>query len=108
MKNELPSSLKSYIDAVNRHDVDAMLRAFSEKATVRDEGKTYTAHADIRAWMAETTRKYRVTVEVSDVERTGDTVKIAMLVSGNFPGSPATLHYVFELNGDLIAGLEVS
>ena len=42
MKNELPLSLKNYIDAVNRHDVDAMLRAFSKKATVRDEGKTYT------------------------------------------------------------------
>ncbi len=108
MMNELPPSLKSYIDAVNRHDVDAMLLAFSKAATVRDEGKTYTGHADIRAWMAETTRKYRVTVEVSDVARTGDTFKIAMLVSGNFPGSPATLHYVFVLDVGLIAGLEVS
>jgi hypothetical protein len=108
MMNELPPSLKSYIDAVNRHDVDAMLLAFSKTATVRDEGKTYTGHADIRAWKEETTRKYRVTVEVSDVARTDDTFKIAMLVSGNFPGSPATLHYVFELDGGLIAGLAVS
>ena len=106
--NDLPPSLKSYIDAVNRHDVDTMLLAFSKAATVRDEGRTYTGHADIRAWMAETTRKYRVTVEVSDIARTGDSFKIAMLVTGNFPGSPATLHYVFVLDGGLIAGLEVS
>lgn len=108
MTYELPPLLKSYVDAVNKHDVDAMLVAFSETATVRDEGKTYTGHADIRAWMAETTRKYRVMVEVSDVARTGDTFKIAMLVSGNFPGSPATLHYVFELGDGLIAGMAVS
>ena len=108
MMKELPLSLKSYIDAVNRHDVDAMLRAFSKTATVKDEGKTYMGHADIRAWKEETTRKYRVTVEVSDVARMGDTFKIAMLVLGNFPGSPATLHYVFTLDGDLIVGLEVS
>ena len=108
MTNDLPPSLKSNIDAVNRHDVDAMLLAVSKTATVRDEGKTYAGHADIRAWKEETTRKYRVTVEVSDVARTGDTFKIAMLVSGNFPGSPATLHYVFTLGGDLIVGLEVS
>lgn len=108
MMHELPPSLKSYIDAVNKHDVDAMLLAFSKTATVKDEGKTYAGHADIGAWMAETTRKYRVTVEVSEVARMGDTVKIAMRVSGNFPGSPATLHYVFALDGGLIAGLEVS
>jgi hypothetical protein len=108
MTNELPPSLKGYIDAVNRHDVDAMLLAFSKTATVKDEGKTYTGHADIRAWKEETTRKYRVTVEVSDVARTGNTFRIAMLVTGNFPGSPATLHYVFALKGGLIAWLEVS
>ncbi len=85
-----------------------MLLAFSKTATVRDEGKTYTGHVDIRAWKEETTRKYRVTVEVSDVARTGDTFKIAMLVSGNFPGSPATLHYLFELDDGLIARLAVS
>jgi SnoaL-like protein len=108
MTHELPPSLKSYIDAVNQHDVDAMLLAFSKAATVKDEGKTYTGHADIRAWKEETTRKYRATVEVSNVAGTGDTFKIAMLVSGNFPGSPATLYYVFTLDGDLIVGLEVS
>ena len=108
MTHELPPSLKSYIAAVNKHDVDAMLLAFSKTATVKDEGKTYTGHADIRAWKEETTRKYRVTVEVSEVARTGNIFKIAMLVTGNFPGSPATLHYVFTLDGDLIVGLEVS
>jgi len=108
MTRELPTPLKSYIDAVNKPDVDAMLLAFSPTATVKDEGKAYTGHTDIRAWMEETTRKYRVSVEVSEVARAGGTFKIAMLVSGNFPGSPATLHYVFALDGGLIAALEIS
>ena len=103
----LPPPLNEYVDAVNRHDVDAMLLAFSRTATVRDEGETHVGHGSIRAWIEETTRKYRVNVEVSDVQELEDAIKIAMLVSGNFPGSPATLHYIFALNDDLIARLEV-
>ena len=103
----LPPPLNDYVDAVNRHDVDAMLFAFSKTATVRDEGKTHVGHESIRAWIEETTRKYRVNVEVSGVQEADDALRIAMLVSGNFPGSPATLHYNFVLNDSLIARLEV-
>lgn len=84
-----------------------MLASFSEDATVRDEGRTHVGRAAIRAWMDETTRKYGVSVAVSKVTVEGDAVRVAALVSGNFPGSPATLRYAFTLSGDHVTRLEI-
>jgi len=58
--------------------------------------------------MDATTRKYRVTVEVSEAAQNGDAWRIAGIVSGNFPGSPATLHYNFTVDNDRIKRLEIS
>jgi ketosteroid isomerase-like protein len=107
MSKELPAPLRSYFAAKNGKDIDSMLASFLEDAIVKDEGRIHVGRAAIREWMEETTRKYGVSVEVSDVEQEGDTARIAALVSGNFPGSPATLHYTFELSDDRIAGLEI-
>ncbi|PWJ91736.1 ketosteroid isomerase-like protein [Mesorhizobium loti] len=107
MTEELPQPLTDYFVAKNRHDIDAMLASFSSDATVRDEGKTHHGSAAIRSWMEETTKKYRVTVEVADATVNGDAWRIAGIVSGNFPGSPATLHYVFTLADDQITRLEI-
>ena len=99
--------LDAYFAAKNRKDIEAMLAHFTDDALVKDEGMTHGGRAAIRSWMEETTRKYGVTVEVSGVEGDGDDVRVAALVSGNFPGSPATLHYAFQLSGDRIARLEI-
>ena len=107
MTANLPQPLADYFAAKNRHDIDAMLVPFSSDATVKDEGEPHRGSVAIRGWMEATTRKYRVTVEVADVTVNGDKWRIAGIVSGNFPGSPATLHYVFTLADDRIARLEI-
>lgn len=107
MSQELPPPLQRYFAAKNRQDIDGMLAPFAEGATVRDEGHSRTGHAAIRAWMEETTRKYHDTAEVSDVTREGDRVRVAALVSGDFPGSPVTLHFSFTLDRDRIGRLEI-
>lgn len=84
-----------------------MLAPFSPDATVHDEGETHRGAAAIRGWMDTTTRKYRVTVEVAEATQNGDAWRIAGIVSGNFPGSPATLHYSFTVNDDGIKRLEI-
>lgn len=103
----LPQPLADYFAAKNHHDIEAMLAAFSSDAVVRDEGETHRGSAAIRDWMEATTRKYRVTVDIADATFNGDAWRIAGIVSGNFPGSPATLHYVFTLTGDRIVRLEI-
>jgi ketosteroid isomerase-like protein len=107
MIQPLPEALAAYFAAQNRHDIDDMLAPFSETAVVKDEGEEMRGPAEIRAWMEETTRKYRATVEVKNVEKDGETYAVAALVSGTFPGSPAMLHYHVTLAGGRIAHLEI-
>ncbi|MDX8531626.1 nuclear transport factor 2 family protein [Mesorhizobium sp. VK25A] len=107
MTAALPRPLTTYFAAKNRHDIDAMLAVFSPDAKVRDEGETHRGSAAIRTWMETTTRKYRVTVEVADAALNGDSWRVAGIVSGNFPSSPATLLYSFTLAGDRIEKLEI-
>ncbi|RJT31876.1 nuclear transport factor 2 family protein [Mesorhizobium waimense] len=107
MTIKLPQPLVDYFAAKNRHDIDGMLIPFSSDATVQDEGETHQGPAAIRNWMEATARKYRVTVEVADATVNGDAWRVAGIVSGNFPGSPATLHYNFMLAGEGITRLEI-
>lgn len=107
MTANLPKPLADYFAAKNRHDINAMLAPFSSDATVKDEGETRRGSNAIRDWMDETTRKYRVTVEVGDATVNGDTWRVAGIVSGDFPGSPATLHYHFTLADHRITQLEI-
>ncbi|SMH56847.1 nuclear transport factor 2 family protein [Mesorhizobium australicum] len=107
MTIDLPRPLEDYFAAKNRHDIDTMLAPFAVDAIVRDESRTYTGHAAIRAWMEETTRKYRVTVEPTGAHLDGQNWKVSALVAGDFPGSPATLRYRFSLAHERIAGLEI-
>jgi hypothetical protein len=107
MSATLPEPLSAYFAAKNRHDIDAMLAPFSEQAVVKDEGQERRGLAAIRAWMEQTTRKYRDTVEVTGaIEADGSTV-VTGLVSGSFPGSPAVLHFAFTLEGGKVVRLEI-
>lgn len=103
MSLDLPTPLPAYFAAKNAHDIDAMLACFAEDAAVRDEGKDYRGHPAIRGWIEETTRKYKVTVEPNAVEHVDGTIAVKALVSGNFPGSPATLGYRFTVADGKIA-----
>jgi ketosteroid isomerase-like protein len=107
MTQPLPEALAAYFAAKNSHDIDAMLRPFAGTAIVRDEGKQMKGRAEIRAWMEETTAKYSVTVQVQNVEQTADRFAVSGLVSGNFPGSPATLGFRFALADGQISALEI-
>jgi hypothetical protein len=79
---------------------------FTANATVRDEGRTMTGLKGIAAWRRETARKYHHTVEPVAAVRDGRTV-VSTKLSGHFPGSPVTLDFVFDLEGDKIASLEI-
>jgi len=108
MRKELPPPLAAYYEANNRHDIDAMVAPFAEDAVVRDEGREHHGRAAIRSWIEDTTRKYRVTVDIKQVGAADDRLIVSGLVSGDFPGSPAMLRYAFSLSGSKIARLEIA
>lgn len=104
----LTGPVANYIEAANAHDVDAVAASFSEAAVVRDEGQSRQGIAAIRQWATDVGKKYRPTVEVLDVVQTADKTILTGRVSGDFPGSPVDLRYVFILAGGKIERLEIS
>jgi hypothetical protein len=103
----LPTPIAIYIAAENRGDTGALAQCFAENAMVRDEGKTIEGLAAIKQWKAETKKKYQHTVEpLASVQKDGKTI-VTNRLTGNFPGSPIELEFVFTLDGDKITSLEI-
>jgi hypothetical protein len=107
MPVDLPTPIAIYIDAENRGDTEALAKCFAEDAVVRDEGETIEGLAAIKRWKAETKKKYEHTIEpLASAQKDGKTI-VTNRLTGNFPGSPIELEFVFELDGDKIASLEI-
>jgi hypothetical protein len=107
MPVQLPKPIELYMASENAHHAEALAACFAPDATVKDEGRTRKGLKDIVAWRRETTEKYRHNVEpLAVAEQAGRTV-VTTKLSGNFPGSPITLDFVFQLKNDKITSLEI-
>jgi ketosteroid isomerase-like protein len=107
MKVELPKPIAKYF-AADRGDAHAVAECFTENAVVVDENHTYSGRPAIRRWKESATTRYKYTSKpVAAEEQSGKTVVTSRL-TGDFPGSPVELRYVFELTGDKIAFLEIT
>jgi ketosteroid isomerase-like protein len=107
MPEDLPSTVATYFAATNRHDVAAMIAVFTDDGAVKDEGREHRGSSAIRAWIEETIRKYDFRAEPSEVAREHGWTVVTAIVSGSFPGSPVTLRYRFQLDGEKVARLEI-
>ena len=107
MSLSLPDPIAAYFRAQNAHDVDGMLTTFAPQARVHDEGQDHSGSAAIRAWIEDTTRKYRPSVTPLDIEQVDGLRVVKVRVAGTFPGSPIELRYRFRVEGRLIAALEI-
>lgn len=103
----VPAPITAYFAASNGRDISAAVAAFAEAATVVDEGRTYVGRPAIRAWLEEVFARYGVTADVSEHVMRGDVHRVGALVSGNFPGSPAVLHYEFVVEREGIVRLAI-
>jgi hypothetical protein len=104
----LPRPIATYIEGANAQDVNAVTACFTNSAVVRDEGHTRKGIPAIRQWAEEVSRQYRPTLEVIDVTQGDGRSILTCRVSGDFPGSPIELRYVFALNRGKIRRLEIS
>lgn len=106
MTVQLPEPVAAYFTA-DTADADALARCFTADASVKDEGQTYRGTSEIRRWKAATSKKYTYTSEPFACEtRDGNTVVTSRL-TGSFPGSPVDLRFLFRLEGNRIASLEI-
>ena len=107
MSIQLPKSIDTYLVSENTNDLEALAGCFTADAIVRDEGRTMQGLAAIKEWKVAAKKKYQHTVEPIDaIEKDGKTI-VTVRVAGTFPGSPINLRYVFGLDGDKIASLEI-
>ena len=107
MSVDLPTPIAIYIEAENRGDTEALAECFAEDAVVRDEDRTIEGLAAIKQWKAETKRKYQHTVEPLALVQKDGRIIVTNRLTGNFPGSPIELEFVFTLDGDKIVSLEI-
>jgi SnoaL-like domain len=106
-KLNLPEPIATYFDADQR-DGEAVACCFTEEAIVEDEGQSHSGHAAIRAWKTAASRKYSYTCEPFAQERKEGRTIVKTRVTGNFPGSPVDLKFVFRLEGGKIAHLQIA
>lgn len=103
----LPSPIQAYFDADNSRDGEAFVRAFARDAVVEDEGHSYAGHQAIGAWWRETKDKYQTALEPLEVGDEGDVTTVRARVTGQFPGSPTLISFIFRLNGGRISRLDI-
>lgn len=106
MSLNLPAPIATYF-AADREDSQAVAQCFTDDATVKDEGQTYSGLAAIKQWKTDSSTKYTYTTEPFRVEEQDGKTVVTSKVSGNFPGSPVDLRYFFGLDDDKITDLEI-
>src|SRR5438128_4962853 len=107
MIDNLPKPIALYVEAENTGDVKLFDQCFAEDAVVRDENETHRGLADIKKWKAETKKKYQHTVDPLRVSEKDGRFIVTNRLTGNFPGSPIELEFVFTLDRDKIVSLEI-
>ena len=106
MSTKLPEPLAAYFAGHKNHDVETMIGPFTEGAIVKDEGQERRGLPAIRKWMEEANAKSSV-ITIINVAETAANTTVTGRVSGNFPGSPIDLRFIFTLNQGKITRLEI-
>lgn len=104
----LPQLIADYFDADGEGDAEAVARCFTEDAVVRDEGLIHAGRSAIATWKAESAAKYTYTAAPFAVATEGERTIVTSRLTGDFPGSPVDLRYLFLLRQTGIARLEIS
>lgn len=107
MALNLPRTLEDYFAAANTDDADRVAAFFTADALVHDEGHDIHGREAIRAWAAESRRKYRFRAEVLTAKEGADATLVTAHLTGDFPGAPVDLTYRFKLADGKIAALEI-
>jgi len=102
----LPKPVAAYFVA-DKADSESLSRCFTENAVVKDEGHVHKGRAAIKKWKADASKKYQYTSEPFACEEKDGKTIVTSRLTGNFPGSPVDLRFVFELEGDKIAALGI-
>jgi hypothetical protein len=104
----LPPVIARYVEASNADAPERVAACFDAAATVHDDGHVHRGRDEIAAWARDYGTRYQAVIEPAALEGAGGRHSLRATVRGNFSGSPVTLHFHFELEGDAIVSLEIT
>lgn len=101
----VPSPIAQFIDAVNRHDEDAFLDAFTATGFVDDWGRIFTGREEIKAWSDKEFIGAVGTLTVTDVAQEGEDV----VVTGDWRSNHANglSIFTFRTDGDRLTSMTI-
>ena len=106
-RQNLPEPIAAYF-AADQRDGEAVARCFTLQAVVKDEEQTHSGPTAIAAWKTAASAKYSYTSEPLTLQQQDGRYIINTRVTGNFPGSPVELRFIFSLERGRIAFLEIT
>jgi ketosteroid isomerase-like protein len=108
-KNELPQLIKDFISAVNSHDGEAFIDAFTEDALANDFARNFWGKDAIKKWSDEEMIKAKVTFEIDEVMEHHGNYLVTALTDGEYDKTkapdPLYLDYFFTIKDDKIVSL---
>jgi hypothetical protein len=102
----LPEPIEAYFEA-DRSGGQAVASCFTSDGVVTDEGRTHAGLAAIEAWKTAAAAQYSYAAEPFALEKKDRKHIVTSRVTGNFPGSPVDLRFIFTLERGKIASLEI-
>ncbi|ABK72412.1 nuclear transport factor 2 family protein [Mycolicibacterium smegmatis] len=106
--DELPAPIATYLGARPKDDTATALGAFTEDASVTDEGHTYRGRDEILAWMQRVSTEYSYTTEFTEATRRDEShIDVTQHLEGDFPGGVVDLRFRFTLDGTYISRLTI-
>lgn len=104
MSLNLPEPIAAYFSA-DTVGAEAVARCFTEDSVLVDKRQAHKGRSAIHQWKA--TTEYSYVSEPFAIESHGPNTTVTSRVTGDFPGSPLDLRYIFVLDGEMISRLEI-
>jgi ketosteroid isomerase-like protein len=103
----VPTGIRSYFDASNAHDADAVLATMVDDAIVNDDRREFAGADAIRSWLEREIFGVNVTKTIVDAREHHGTVIVRAAIEGDFDKTglpdPLVMTFYFVLLGGLIA-----
>jgi hypothetical protein len=94
---EAPKNVAAFIEASNANDLEALIATLAPDVSVTDEGTTHVGPAAVRAWRQNIPGLTSIRRDITDVHDQDSYGTVTVDVTGDFAGSPVTLHYDYAL-----------
>ena len=105
MSTPIPATVTDFVDAVNRHDEQAFLDAFTDDGFVDDWGRVFTGRAAIKAWSDKEFIGATGTMTVTDTRVNGDVVTVIADWRSSYANGLSS--FAFRLAGDRLASMTI-